>query len=983
MNNIIRLLYVEDNPQDADLTRAHFQRVAPDFYLEIVASGSACLERLSEQSFDLLLIDNLLPDMYGLDVIGRLRADRSELPVVLITGVGNEEIVAKALRAGAADYVSKSEINYLAKLPDILRKVIVRKQSQQYFTNAARRIKQILHIEPNQMDVDLTTRQLALEAPHLHLLSVATGREALALLTVGHDFDLVLTDLRVPDMNALELIREAQHRGIDTPFIVITGKGGEAMAVAILRLGAYDYLVKRKDYLVQLPYAIDNALHRYYLNMTSHRLNGELSALNVTLEQKIEERTRQFKQEMELRLASQASYQHLIEHTHDLVQRVDANGKLMFVNSAWSAALGWTHEEAMELHYHQLVRFDLLEYCDGLFAELKQGKNFSEIEVVFVAKDGHEVILEGNLTSIFVGDKFSGTQSFFHDITLRKKVETELALSAQVFDKSGEAFLITDASGNIIKVNHAFTVISGYSEADVLGKNPRILSSGRQGQKFYRAMWESINTLGFWQGELIDRRKDGSFYPKWLSISRVLDTHGNVTNYIGTFSDITQHKQDAENIQRLAYFDALTGLPNRLLLNDRISHALSMAQRSQTQLAILFMDLDHFKNVNDSLGHRVGDLLLIEVAKRLNSVIREEDTVSRLGGDEFIMVLQDSNVDGAAHVAEKIMETLSHACLIEKQELVITPSIGIAMYPTDGEDIDTLSKCADVAMYRAKRNGRNNYCFFTKEMQEHSVRRLKLENALHHAIERGQLTLHYQPQISLVSGKIVGAEALLRWSSPEFGDIAPAEFIPIAESSGLILPVGEWVLNSSIRQMKAWIDKGLTPMTIAVNLSAVQFRHANLLGMVTSILESVKLDPKHLELELTEGVAMDDPLGAIAVMDSLNEQGIRMSIDDFGTGYSSLSYLKRFQVYKLKIDQSFVGDITIDPEDRAIVAAIINMADSLELETIAEGVETAGQLAYLQEKQCDEVQGYYFSKPLPAEQFEKFVREWDGIHSPK
>ncbi len=983
MNNIIRLLYVEDNPQDADLTRAHFQRVAPDFYLEIVASGSACLERLSEQSFDLLLIDNLLPDMYGLDVIGRLRADRSELPVVLITGVGNEEIVAKALRAGAADYVSKSEINYLAKLPDILRKVIVRKQSQQYFTNAARRIKQILHIEPNQMDVDLTTRQLALEAPHLHLLSVATGREALALLTVGHDFDLVLTDLRVPDMNALELIREAQHRGIDTPFIVITGKGGEAMAVAILRLGAYDYLVKRKDYLVQLPYAIDNALHRYYLNMTSHRLNGELSALNVTLEQKIEERTRQFKQEMELRLASQASYQHLIEHTQDLVQRVDANGKLMFVNSAWSAALGWTHEEAMELHYHQLVRFDLLEYCDGLFAELKQGKNFSEIEVVFVAKDGHEVILEGNLTSIFVGDKFSGTQSFFHDITLRKKVETELALSAQVFDKSGEAFLITDASGNIIKVNHAFTVISGYSEADVLGKNPRILSSGRQGQKFYRAMWESINTLGFWQGELIDRRKDGSFYPKWLSISRVLDTHGNVTNYIGTFSDITQHKQDAENIQRLAYFDALTGLPNRLLLNDRISHALSMAQRSQTQLAILFMDLDHFKNVNDSLGHRVGDLLLIEVAKRLNSVIREEDTVSRLGGDEFIMVLQDSNVDGAAHVAEKIMETLSHACLIEKQELVITPSIGIAMYPTDGEDIDTLSKCADVAMYRAKRNGRNNYCFFTKEMQEHSVRRLKLENALHHAIERGQLTLHYQPQISLVSGKIVGAEALLRWSSPEFGDIAPAEFIPIAESSGLILPVGEWVLNSSIRQMKAWIDKGLTPMTIAVNLSAVQFRHANLLGMVTSILESVKLDPKHLELELTEGVAMDDPLGAIAVMDSLNEQGIRMSIDDFGTGYSSLSYLKRFQVYKLKIDQSFVGDITIDPEDRAIVAAIINMADSLELETIAEGVETAGQLAYLQEKQCDEVQGYYFSKPLPAEQFEKFVREWDGIHSPK
>jgi diguanylate cyclase (GGDEF)-like protein len=398
-----------------------------------------------------------------------------------------------------------------------------------------------------------------------------------------------------------------------------------------------------------------------------------------------------------------------------------------------------------------------------------------------------------------------------------------------------------------------------------------------------------------------------------------------------------------------------------------------MAQRSQGQLAVLFLDLDHFKNVNDTLGHRIGDALLIEVAKRLKSAMREGDTASRLGGDEFILVLPGTDVNGAVHVAEKLLETVAQHCQIEQHELVITPSIGIAMYPDDGEDFDTLSKCADVAMYRAKRDGRNNYRFFTQEMQTHSTRTLQLENALRHALKRDQLYLHYQPQMSLQDGRIIGAEALLRWQHPEFGMVSPAEFIPIAESSGQILQIGEWVLRTAAHQMKSWMDSGLEPMIIGVNLSAVQFRHPNLPELVTQILDSVKLPPQYLELELTEGVAMDDPLGAIAVMDSLHERGIRMSIDDFGTGYSSLSYLKRFRVYKLKIDQSFVRDITDDPEDKAIVSAIISLASSLGLQTIAEGVETEGQLAFLREQGCNEVQGYYFSKPLPAEKFEAFV----------
>ncbi|MDO8349677.1 MAG: EAL domain-containing protein [Gallionella sp.] len=438
--------------------------------------------------------------------------------------------------------------------------------------------------------------------------------------------------------------------------------------------------------------------------------------------------------------------------------------------------------------------------------------------------------------------------------------------------------------------------------------------------------------------------------------------------------DMTAYKKAEEHVQWLAHFDVLTGLPNRTLLTDRINFALSMAQRGHAQLAVMFLDLDHFKNVNDTLGHHIGDVLLIEVAKRLKSAVRDQDTVSRQGGDEFVLVLPDTDADGAARLAEKLLLVIAQRYQIEQHELVITPSIGIAMYPGDGKDSESLFKCSDVAMFRAKHDGRNNYRFFTQEMQTHSARTLLLENALRDAQEHDQFQLHYQPQMSLQDGRIIGAEALLRWQHPELGAVSPAEFIPIAEASGQIVQIGEWVLRSAVHQLKHWMDSGLEPMVVAVNLSAVQFRHAHLPELVTQILEEAKLPAQYLELELTEGIAMGDPLGAIAVMDNLHERGIRMSIDDFGTGYSSLSYLKKFKVYKLKIDQSFVSNIAEDPEDKAIVSAIISMANSLGMQTIAEGVETTGQIAFLHLQGCNEVQGYYFSKPLPADQFEAFVR---------
>lgn len=566
---------------------------------------------------------------------------------------------------------------------------------------------------------------------------------------------------------------------------------------------------------------------------------------------------------------------------------------------------------------------------------------------------------------------------------------------------------------SVTQCNQSFEKLLGYQPGELNGCSSRqwypTEQAWRQATELWRAAFAADQAF---EGEMLLRKKDGAAI--YCDVrAKAIDASDPDQGSIWITQDITARKK-AENellqtradleklveirtqelsltvralekkaleqkeadahIQRLAHFDALTGLPNRLLLNDRCHHALSMAQRNHQPVALIFLDLDHFKNINDSLGHRVGDEVLVELATRLKSAVREQDTVSRLGGDEFIMLLPDTDAAGAAHVAEKLLQAALMPIQIEQHELTVTPSIGIALYPKDGADLDTLSKCADAAMYRAKGDGRNSYRFFTPEIQAQSDRTLLLDNALRRALERQQFELHYQPQISIDTGQIVGAEALLRWHHPELGHVPPAEFIPVAESSGLILPIGEWVIRTAVTQLAAWMARGMAPLTMAVNLSAIQFRHAELPQLITGILAEAGLAPELLELELTESVAMTHPLEAIAVMDDLHQRGVHMAIDDFGTGYSSLSYLKRFQACKLKIDQSFVRDITDDPDDKAIVAAIISMTASLGLKTIAEGVETAGQLAFLRARGCNEAQGYFFSRPLTAQAFESYVK---------
>ncbi|WP_345991417.1 EAL domain-containing protein [Sulfurimonas sp. HSL-1716] len=461
---------------------------------------------------------------------------------------------------------------------------------------------------------------------------------------------------------------------------------------------------------------------------------------------------------------------------------------------------------------------------------------------------------------------------------------------------------------------------------------------------------------------------------KWV---RVIGTpvikKEKVVRIRGSMQDITIQKTAQERIQWLAHFDALTELPNRALFNDRVQHSIKIAQRMNNPLSVLSLDLDNFKNINDTLGHDIGDLLLVEVSSRIKSVMREEDTLSRQGGDEFIMLLPGTDADGAAHVAEKITEVISRPYRIKHQELYITPSIGIAMYPIDGEDFQTLFQSADAAMYHAKHDGRNCYRFFTSEIQSRAARNLELENGLRHALERNEFELHYQPQIQLGTNRLVGAEALIRWRHPKLGMISPAEFVPIAENGGQIIAIGEWVLRTALRQLKEWIENGIEPFVMAINISAIQFRHPKLVSSVLDILQEFGLPPESIELELTEGVAMENPLKAIDIMNEFHQNKIRMAIDDFGTGYSSMSYLKKFSVHKLKIDRSFIQEITHNLDDRMIVKTIINMAHNLNMKTIAEGVETKDQLELLRQSRCDEIQGYYFSKPLPSKEFEAFV----------
>jgi diguanylate cyclase (GGDEF)-like protein/PAS domain S-box-containing protein len=559
------------------------------------------------------------------------------------------------------------------------------------------------------------------------------------------------------------------------------------------------------------------------------------------------------------------------------------------------------------------------------------------------------------------------------EIRERSVAEEELKFAGIVYANSIEGVLVTDAQGTILTVNPAFVEITGYGAEETIGKNPRILRSDHQGEEFFHTMWEQLLTLGRWRGEIWNRRLNGEAYLQQTTITMVRDDAGQPKNYVAVFSDITDLRAKEEKIRHQAYHDALTGLPNRLLFQDRLQQAISHASRQHWKVAVMFLDLDRFKIINDTLGHNVGDSLLQSVSERLAQCLRQEDTVSRFGGDEFVILVSEARDRLLIErIAQKITEAFGRPFSIDGHELNITTSIGISVYPDHSADPGVLLKSADTAMYWAKDCGRNNYQLYSHEMNSRGVNRLAMQTALRYALRRGEFELLFQPRIELRTARVIGAEALLRWHHPERGLVLPEEFIGVAEETNLIVPLGDWALRVACEQARIWQDLGFD-LRVSVNISARQFTQPDLLSKIDKILEETGLNGHALELELTESLVMQNAEHTVNTLNALTQRGVGISIDDFGTGYSSLNYLKRFPIDTLKIDSSFIRDIPGDADDAAISTAIINLGHSLRLNVVAEGVETKEQLEFLEAQNCDSIQGYYYYRPLAADEFTRLL----------
>lgn len=666
-----------------------------------------------------------------------------------------------------------------------------------------------------------------------------------------------------------------------------------------------------------------------------------------------------------------------LEQSPSAVMITDTQGIIEYINPKLSEMTGYASEELLGQNNSILKSGEMPA---GLFAEmwqqLRDGQTWSG-QLLNRKKDGS---LFWDSTSISPLRDDGGVISHFiavkEDITERLRAEEQLRMVAAVFETSNEAIMIADQQGRIKVVNAAFERITGYAAHEVQGHNPSLLSSGRHDRIFYEQMWDSLIRQGNWSGEIWNRRKDGSVYPEWLSISALHDEEGQITEFVSVFSDITSRKEAEAHIRHQAYYDALTQLPNRSLLLDRLAVAIHTAERDQQTLSVLFIDLDRFKYVNDTLGHEYGDELLVQVARRLGNCVRESDTVARFGGDEFVILLHNIHSDrDAALVAEKIIRRLSDPFTLAGREIVIGASIGLAMFPGESDDPDTLLRNADLAMYRAKQTGRNRFQFFTNSLQEHANNLMEMEQDLRLALEQNQLEIYYQPLVRAQSGRVTGVEALLRWHHPTQGMIPPDQFIPLAEDTGLIGPIGQWILETACRQVSQWHQQGLK-FYLSVNISGRQRDLGLDAELLSSILERTELAAGQLVLEITEGMLLDNSDETIAWLQSFCDLGIHLAIDDFGTGYSSLSYLKRFPIDTLKIDREFIRELTLDNEDALLVEAIISMARSLKLRLIAEGVETAEQRSALFRLGCEYLQGYHFSRPLPAEQLISWIQSY-------
>lgn len=686
-------------------------------------------------------------------------------------------------------------------------------------------------------------------------------------------------------------------------------------------------------------------------------------------------------------LEREARYRAVTYSANDAIVTADISGNIAGWNRGAQAIFGYSEAEVqgqpltllMPHRYREAHLIGISRVLSGGVSRMSD----KTVELAGVRKDGGEFPLELSLAKWETSEGWFVT-AIIRDITERKQAEADLRIAAIAFETQ-DGMIITDANQIILKVNQAFTRVTGYSAEEAIGKTPALLKSGHQNAQFYQSMWEALALDGYWQSEIWNRRKCGDVYPERITITAVTNSEGNVVNYVATFDDISKDKKAEETIHDLIFYDTLTKLPNRRLLLERLKHSIEVERRDGKQLALMMLDLDRFKMINDSFGYLAGDELLQQVAARIETRLRKVDIVARLrkvdllarlGGDEFIMLLEDiTHSEDAARVSEEIIAILSKPFYLSQgDEVRISASIGISLYPQHGDNPETLISYADAALYKAKAEGRGSFAYYSEELTLAARSHIALETRLRKAIEQQELRVFYQPQIDIATGSIIGAEALVRWQDPIDGLIAPAHFIPLAEETGLILEIGAWVLRETCRQGRQWLDAGLPALTLAVNVSAHQFRRSDIGALVTTALSETGFPAQHLELEMTESGLMESQSKVMELLNNLRSLGVRFAIDDFGTGYSSLAYLKHFPLDSLKIDKRFIDDIPNLQDDMEIAATIIAMGHMLGFRVLAEGVETPEQLAFLQDKGCDAYQGYIKSKPVPADEFVAMLR---------
>ena len=687
---------------------------------------------------------------------------------------------------------------------------------------------------------------------------------------------------------------------------------------------------------------------------------------------------------------SEQRYRMLAESISDVIFSTDSLLQLNYVSPSVQSVLGYQAEWIFTNGWQSIIAnpaqltgiYSLMERVSKAMGDAEQLAQLrSQLPTQLflfdcLRADGRKIPIELRLVLVWDDDqRFEGVLGVGRDISQQRRAEKDLRMAATVFEHSTSAILITDPAGYIVQANEAFSRVSGYAVSEVLDQLPGMLTVDEQQEGHLRYVVKQLHQRGSWEGEVWLKRRDGDHYPAWVGITAVLDDEGDLASYVCFFTDISERKASEQRIHRLAYYDALTHLPNRTLFQDRLYNALQQAERQKAWVVLMFLDLDRFKPINDSLGHAAGDRMLKDMALRLLACVDDDDTVARMGGDEFTLLLQprptrEMALNRAIHVAENILGSLVRPFVLENREFFVTASIGIALSPQDGSELSQLMKNADTAMYHAKERGKNNFQFYQAEMNASALERLELESDLRHAMEQNEFILYYQPQFSGDGKRLTGAEALLRWRHPTRGLVPPGDFIPVIEELGLVVDVGDWVLREASRQLKAWHKAKVRVPKVSVNISARQFSDGQLGTRIANILEESGLPPACLELELTESILMREVNEALQILASLKNLGLSIAVDDFGTGYSSLNYLKQFPIDVLKIDRTFVDGLPEGEQDAQIARAIIAMAHSLNLAVIAEGVETHEQLEFLREHGCDEVQGYLFGRPMPAHQFE-------------